>query len=345
MDYIKDQKIAIILTGQIRTWKLALPILKKTLLEKHNCDVFLAADLDNTLQNEYDNSKVQSKMEEAQQIVEFIKPKKHFICTDNIDVSPMKYIFRKSGYTYQIYSKSDKATDITKITEVNQEQKNSNFADFEMVNNKMVFKKLYDTSKMMEEWVDMGSEIEQSWIRRYRQYTLVSKCLTLMKEYAEENKVEYAAVIRVRFDQLLHTLDKKHNEFKSFCFQHNGFLKFCPENVTKVSTIKDCTKLDIPLPNEKDIFVFGGGIFDQGNLLHIYVNDQFFITSYKTSLQFINFNKYICDNIKRMKDTYLPFYASMEYMFANYLYDIQLNIYKLENISGYFIREFISNSN
>lgn len=338
MDYIKDQKIAIILTGQIRTWKLALPILKKTLLEKYNCDIFLAADLDNTLQNENDNSKSQTKMEEAQKVVEFIKPKKHIICTNNIDLTPMKYEFRKTGYTYKVYSKSQKKSS---------EEGNApnNFADFEIIDNKIVFNKLYDSAKITDDYVDMGNDIEQSWIRRYRQYTLVSKCLTLMKEYAEENKVEYTAVIRVRFDQLLHTLDNKHKEFKEFCFQQNGFLKFCPENITKAETIKECIKLDIPLPGENDIFVFGGGIFDQANLLHIYVNDQFFITSYKSAIKFIEFNKYICNNMKRMKDTYLPMYASMEYMFANYLFDNQLNIYKLENISGYFIREFISNSN
>lgn len=341
MEYIKDQKIAIILTGQIRTWKLALPILKKTLLERYNCDVFLVADLDNTLQNENDNSKNQTKMEDALQAVEFIKPKKHIIINNNIDITSIKYEFRKSGYSYKLYSKLQKADKLNDI----QNKESKNFADFDVINNKLVFNKLYDTLKVTEDWVDMGSNIEQSWIRRYRQYTVVSKCLTLMKEYAEENKVEYAAVIRVRFDQLLHTLNNRHKEFKDFCFQQNGFLKYCNENIIKANSIKECIKLDIPLPSKNDIYVFGGGIFDQANHSHIYVNDQFFITNYDSALLFINFNKYICDNMKKMKDTYMPTCAAMEYMFANYLYDNQFNIYKLENLSGYFIREFVSNSN
>lgn len=339
MDYIKDQKIAVILTGQIRTWKLSLPILKKTLLEKYNCDIFLGIDLDNTLQNENDNSKFQTKMEEASQVVEFIKPKKHVIC-NNIDIMPMKYEFRKTGYVYKTYSKVQPTVETTV-----QDQQSKNFADYQIINNKLIFNKLYDTSKVTTDFIDIGSDIEQSWIRRYRQYTVVSKCLTLMKDYAEENKVEYATVIRVRFDQLLHTINHRHKEFKDYCFQENGFLKYCPENITKIKTIKDCIKIDIPVALEKNIFVFGGGIFSTSDFLHIYVNDQFFITSYKSALLFIEFNKYICNNMEKMKNTYLPHYASMEYMFANYLYDNQFNIYKLENISGYFIREFISNSN
>ncbi len=337
MEYIKDQKIAIILTGQIRTWKLALPILKKKLLDRYNCDIFLAADLDNTLQNENDNSKVQTKMDEIQQVIEFIKPKKQIIIND-IDLTPIKYEFRKTGYTYKVYSELE---NIDKLN--NQESKN--FADFEIINNKLLFNKLYDITKVTEDWVDICLDIEQSWIRRYRQYTIVSKCITLMKEYAEENKVEYAAVIRIRFDQLLHSHNNRHKEFKDFCFQENGYLKFCPENITKINSINELIKIDIPLPLDKDIYVFGGGIFDQANHSHIYINDQFFITNYTSAILFINFNKYICNNMKKMKDTYLPFYASMEYMFANYLYDNQFNIYKLENLSGYFIREFVSNSN
>ena len=346
MDYIKDQKIAVILTGQIRTWKLALPILKKTLLEKYNCDVFLGIDLDNTLQNENDNPNTQTKMEDALQVVEFIKPKKHIIYNNNIDIAPMKYAYRKSGYVYNVYSKNTDIAKQTEITNANNIPINLvNFADFKMQENKLIFNKLYDPTKPIQEHIDMGLNVEQSWVRRYRQYTVVSKCLTLMKDYAEENKIEYATVIRVRFDQLLHTMKHRHKEFKEYCFQENGFLKYCPENITKAATIKDCIKIDIPRALEKDIFVFGGGIFDQGNHLHMYVNDQFFITSYKSALLFMDFNKYICDNMKKMKDTYLPFYAAMEYMFANYLFDNQFNIYKLENISGYFIREFISKSN
>ena len=67
-------KIAILLTGQLRTWKLCKELLKKQLLDHYDCDIFMSIDKSNKLQNSNKNNMLDTPIEEITEAIEFYKP-------------------------------------------------------------------------------------------------------------------------------------------------------------------------------------------------------------------------------------------------------------------------------
>jgi hypothetical protein len=78
-------KIALIITGQLRTYKLCGNILKNTVIDKYDTDVFLSIDTCNTLQNDDLNYTNNSSDNDIQDAINFYNPKDVFI-NNNYDV-------------------------------------------------------------------------------------------------------------------------------------------------------------------------------------------------------------------------------------------------------------------
>lgn len=79
-------KIALIITGQLRTYKLCCNILKNTLIDKYDIDVFLSIDKSNKLQSDNLNSTNNSDDIDIQNAIQFFTPKDVFINNDYDDI-------------------------------------------------------------------------------------------------------------------------------------------------------------------------------------------------------------------------------------------------------------------
>jgi hypothetical protein len=72
-------KVALLLTGQLRTNKLCRYLHKNALIDKYDMDVFLSIDKTNNVQNDYLNSTKTSDDDEIQEAVSFYSPVKTFV--------------------------------------------------------------------------------------------------------------------------------------------------------------------------------------------------------------------------------------------------------------------------
>lgn len=73
-------KIAVIITGQLRTFKLCGNVLKNTLLDKYDADVFLTINKCNDFQNDSLNNLNDSNDDDIQYAIKLYNPKNVFVC-------------------------------------------------------------------------------------------------------------------------------------------------------------------------------------------------------------------------------------------------------------------------
>ena len=78
-------RIALLLTGQLRTYDLCKHIVKKLIIERNNVDVFMSIDACNKLQCIYGNSTDQTKETKIKEAIEFYKPVDFFVNYDYED--------------------------------------------------------------------------------------------------------------------------------------------------------------------------------------------------------------------------------------------------------------------
>jgi hypothetical protein len=88
-------KIAVLLTGQIRTCDIVKYLHMNTIISKYDTDVFLSIDLDNSLQCEYQNSIQKTQLEKVENIINFFNPVDYFILK-NYDEEFIKIINNNS---------------------------------------------------------------------------------------------------------------------------------------------------------------------------------------------------------------------------------------------------------
>ena len=75
-------KVAVLLTGQLRTFEMVKYLHMNALIQQYNADVFLGIDISNKLQVEYKNSTVDAEEQLVINAVEFFKPIDTFILND-----------------------------------------------------------------------------------------------------------------------------------------------------------------------------------------------------------------------------------------------------------------------
>lgn len=218
-------KIAILLTGNLRTWRLCGHIIKNCLIDQYDCDVFMSIDLDNTLQHENQNFSSDTILNEIEDAIEFYKPKKVFTgngYTDNL----LDKILTET--TYCVASPSPKV-----------ELKNSQY-----------YINLFSISKtIIKQKIDrMSMKII------FEQYFYVKKAYELLQEYITENQTDYDKIIRLRFDQLIWS-DEFYVELQS----NNVGVIYNDQNIEFVKNLNRKLQMDTPLTNE--IYVFGCGIY------------------------------------------------------------------------------------
>lgn len=100
-------KVALLLTGQLRTVEMLKHFHLNTLILPYDADVFLGIDLNNMKQCKYKNSTDQTTLEEANKTIDFFKPINSFILDD---INPCQlllrqyYVVKKTYEMLKIYS-------------------------------------------------------------------------------------------------------------------------------------------------------------------------------------------------------------------------------------------------
>lgn len=100
-------KVAVLLTGQLRTVDMLKYLHLNTLILPYDADVFLGIDLNNKKQREYKNSTEETTLEEANKTIDFFKPINSFILDD---INPVQlilrqyYVVKKTYEMLKIYS-------------------------------------------------------------------------------------------------------------------------------------------------------------------------------------------------------------------------------------------------
>jgi hypothetical protein len=73
-------KIALLITGQLRTYSLCKHVIKNTLLDKYEVDTFLSIDKSNILTNDDLNSHEYSNESMVTDVIQFFNPCDTFVC-------------------------------------------------------------------------------------------------------------------------------------------------------------------------------------------------------------------------------------------------------------------------
>lgn len=90
---VKPNKIALLLTGQLRTYELCKYIVKNMIIDKNNVDVFMSIDSNNSLQCLYENSTEITTDKSINDAINYFKPVNYFInYQDKYDIEYEKYI-------------------------------------------------------------------------------------------------------------------------------------------------------------------------------------------------------------------------------------------------------------
>lgn len=90
-------KIALLITGQLRTYSLCKHVIKNTLLDKYEVDTFLSIDKSNFLTNDDLNSHEYSNESMVNDVIQFFNPCDTFVCNsyDEIFKEKLKHINKK----------------------------------------------------------------------------------------------------------------------------------------------------------------------------------------------------------------------------------------------------------
>lgn len=75
-------KIALLLTGQLRTYRLNRHIIKNAIINKYDTDVFISIDSSNTYQDANLNTKEETTAATIKDVISFYNPCDYFVCYD-----------------------------------------------------------------------------------------------------------------------------------------------------------------------------------------------------------------------------------------------------------------------
>ena len=191
-------KIAVIVTGQPRTWKLCKYFFKNMINDKHDCDVFLSIDANSKTQLLYQNNSDNLENSEVKEIIDFYNPITYYVSNlkseeeinDIIKTIPTGKIF---GHDCDDCDDSERANIYNYL--INQ---NTQYNKFE--NDSLKIINTYFKSPTTKK---IGGHLnENNFYGLIRQYFFVSKAYELVKEHIIKTGVKYDLVIRMRFDHV-----------------------------------------------------------------------------------------------------------------------------------------------
>lgn len=308
-------KTAILLSGQLRTWRLCGILLRKLILLHHECDLFMCVDLDNSSQSAFRNAREPTGVQELNEAVHFYAPTR---VTSDVpyDFAPIRRRLetdRPGSFTAYERGRVDVALD----------------------GDTFVYERLHDrTTRRFQCRIDTRPIYEPV----FRQYFHLSTCHALMEAYASETNVAYDRVLRIRFDQMFFTPKLLRSVYSRFERDARGKVAYTPTNIARAGQLPaDDLALDLDVvTGDADIYVFGAG----DNHGYFYVNDQFWTTSFGTSCRVMTrFHDELSDIVRASQTDGWPVYeAWTEHWFATFLTRHRLTIKRSRIADGDFLR-------
>lgn len=213
-------KIAILLTGQLRTIEYTKKILRDSF---PGADFFLSIDMDNSQQNVYKNAVIETNKNHVEYIVKFFNPRE-FYSGSGLDDEWMQK-FEKSFYFVSHHKKSKKYLTVEDYLLGNIFQENNSLLP------KVILLK--------------------SFKKLFEQYFYLKKAIDLMINFEIENKFQYDLIIRLRFDQLIYTSQSIERLFER--------MKYTEENISFVNNDDFAISLDFSSLGRDEVVVFGWG--------------------------------------------------------------------------------------
>jgi hypothetical protein len=311
-------KVALLLTGQLRTWNMCKIIVDK-LKRDYDIDIFLSIDANNLLQNEYANNTQSTQRAEIDAVIKYFLPKDIFISyeySENDYISkllPNKKVYTPTSNLPNYVENIICGDNTNNLINIKQLFYNNNCQATQKYDNLKLYKKIFE------------------------QYYIVYKAYELLEKYIETTSTNYDLIIRLRFDQFIWNTNNNHFEkynFQSIDNDKNKIL-FNQYNITQTINNFDIIKLTLDNGKDNTIQVFGGGCYKY----YAYVNDQFWCHKMDLLLKMKDFYNKLPDIINECKTTFYPEYGCwIEHFFCKYL--VQNNIIIEKSIlDGVFIRQ------
>lgn len=88
-------KIALLMTGQLRTVDMVKYLHLHAIIEKYDTDVFLSINCNNEIQCLNKNSTLQTKKDKVKEIIDFFKPISYFVSESYVCESPYKLVLEQ----------------------------------------------------------------------------------------------------------------------------------------------------------------------------------------------------------------------------------------------------------
>lgn len=306
---------AILLSGQLRTWRLCGILLRKFILAHHECDLFMCVDRDNSSQSVYRNAREPTGSHELNDAIRFYAPTR---VTSDVpyDFAPIRRRL-EAGHPGPFTAYQRGRIHVTRAGD------------------RFTYDRLHDkTTPRFQCRVDTRPIYEPV----FRQYFYLSQCHELMEAYARETTVTYDRVLRVRFDQLFYTPRLLRAVYSRFERDAQGKVAYSATNIARAGELPaDDLALDLDVvTSDGDIYVFGAG----DNHGYFYVNDQFWTTSFTTSGRVMKrFHEELFGIVGASQDDGWPVYeAWTEHWFATFLARHRLTIKKSRIADGDFVR-------
>jgi len=318
-------KIAIIITGQPRTWKLCKYFFKNMINDNYDCDVFLSIDANSKTQLLYQNNRDNLETSEVKEIINFYNPITYYV--SNLKSEEEINDIIKTIPTGKIFGHDCNDSERVNIYNylINQNTQYNKWVNDQLKINNTYFKS--PTTNKIE-----GHLYKKDFYGLIRQYFFVSKAYELVKEHIIKTDVKYDLVIRMRFDHV--AWDDTFYD-KELYTQKN--IKYTQKNIklAEILTQGKITTLDTSEVNT--IKVSSGGVFQN----YTYVNDFFWTHGhdiiYKMALFGHELKNIICNSIK----TGWPVHgAAIEHFISVFLFNKNINIKPTIMDNMTIVREF-----
>lgn len=300
------KKIAILLTGQLRTWKLCCNLVD-VLRKKYDADIFLSIDRNNLLQHEHMNYHSYEETSEVNDAISYYKPINYFI-SHNYDETD----FIKNINNQKIVYIPTKDIKINVSFNINKE---------------LIFEQLYSTDFCKK---DIINEDTKKYKILGEQYYMVYKAYEMLEKYISDTNINYDIIIRLRFDQFIYNDTSSITEYNLDMKDNNI--------IYNTSNIEKCKNayIDISLDNGENntIHIFGGGYYKH----YAYLNDQFWYHKPDLIERMKLFYIELPNVINKCSKLFFPWHGCwIEHFFCNYIVDNNIKI-KKSCLNGLFIR-------
>lgn len=303
-------KIALLLTGQLRTVDMVKYLHMNSIIKKYDVDVFLSMDLNNSKQCLYENNIEYTNLEKIKKIISFFKPIDYYICND---------------YSKEFQKIQKKNIEIGTISNIN----NHFMLLFEQY---YIVKQAY---KLLKEHIKKTNTKYDLIIRvRFDQFIWTDESHDIIQliNKTVDNKIIYNSDNIELLNKISENQTINFTPFHMFDAKSETNSQLITASEGDFLNEKICNK-----PNDKVIYLLGFGDFCH----YKYANDQFWF--HNSNL--IDVISRFYDNIYKLlfsaiKNDTGNCGAMIEHLWYTYLVNNNINIQK-SNVCGVFVREYL----